>query len=174
MKVTSMWFWGPVMIVFGGLMALGWSVRPRQIDAGAFFNQPAALNTSLDELIHEAATYPNVSSVTVSFKGPLRLAKEESEFWSDKQTELWSYNRRIGAMIGVFHRPKAGVVRFAKVTCESMTDARLKTLVGKGAALTVSPQEFGCRAEDPRDIGGKLPDQIQAEQQAKAAKHAKP
>lgn len=164
-----MWFWGPVMLIFGGLMALGWSVRPREINAGSFPDEQTALTTSLDAMIAEAASYPNVSSVTVSFKGPLPVSQAEREYYSDKQTELWSYNRRLGAMIGVFLAKKGGAVHYQKVTCESMSDAKLKTLTGKGAAIATSPKEFGCTAEDPRDIGGKLPDELQQKKGDKPA-----
>ena len=156
-----MWFWGPVMIVFGGLMALGWSVRPRETNAGSFTNEQTALTTAFDTMIGEAVSYPNVSSVTVSFKGPLPVSAADREYYSDKQTELWSYNRRLGAMIGVFLARKNGGVHYQKVTCESMSDEKLKALKGKGASIAASPTEFGCTAEDPRDIGGKLPDELQ-------------
>ena len=161
MKVTSMWFWGPVIFIFGGVMALLWSAKPVQTDAGTFTSQPTALTASLDKLADEAKTGRNVASVTVKFRGPLALSKQERDYWGDKQGELWSFNRRLSAMIGFFHVRSGQEVKFGKVRCDNVDDAKLQTLRGKGAAIAASPAEFGCQSEDAREIGGKLPDDLQ-------------
>jgi hypothetical protein len=164
MKVTSMWFWGPVMLVFGGVMATLWSIKPRIIDAGSFATQEAALRGSLDALVKEAKANPNVASVSATFRGPLLLSPEEREFWGEKQGELWSYNRRLGAMIGFFCVKSGEKVKFAKVTCHKVDDTKLQSLIGKGARLAAAPQEFGCRNEDARGIGGRLPADLNKKQ----------
>ena len=148
------------MMVMGGLGALVFRSRPVQTDIGKFINQDIALYNGLEKMTAEVKANPNASSVTTHFRGPHPAKKDESEFWS--------YNRRLGVLVGFFYvqkntpgaKPQKSDWKYKKVVCDKTDDARLETLKSKGAFVAAAPTEYGCREEDPRQIGGKLPDQI--------------
>jgi hypothetical protein len=146
MKATSLWIWGPIMLVMGFVISLIIGAKPVQTDAGKFASQPMAVRNSLEMLAKQATANPNSSSVTVHFAGPHPIKDDQSEFWS--------FNRRLGVLIGFVNVEKKGKVEFSKIVCPNRKDTDLAELVDK-KNLTTDPKSAGCYFEDPRQIGGK-------------------